>query len=294
MTGGAGGSTGSRGRPRRRNRRTRRTTRPASRSSALFADRPAVGLLELVAVDVGDEAQVRLAAHRALVVDVDPDVLGRPDQLRVGVADVEAGERPAPEVAQDRPAGERVVRDAGHGGQCRGVTRRLREAVFGGPIRSARSGPASPTSRMLASIYRFDISCIESTLSLPPGVPRARARRSRIALRAAASRLRAEEAPVRDARAALGHLVRLAVPGAAPPRTLRRHRGGRRDRRRRHRPAFVPTGSLKGDLAAARVRRRPRPGRRTRKAYRDHRPRASSCSPSCSPTRPPTTSAPSR
>ena len=31
---------------------------------------------------------------------------------------------------------------------------------------------------------------------------------------------------------------------------------------------FVPTGSLKGDLAAARVRRKARPGRRTRKAYR--------------------------
>jgi DNA-binding PadR family transcriptional regulator len=32
--------------------------------------------------------------------------------------------------------------------------------------------------------------------------------------------------------------------------------------------AFVPTGSLTGDLAAARVRKRARPGRRTRKAYR--------------------------
>ena len=31
---------------------------------------------------------------------------------------------------------------------------------------------------------------------------------------------------------------------------------------------FVPTGSLKGDLAAARVRRRPGAGLRTRKAYR--------------------------
>jgi DNA-binding PadR family transcriptional regulator len=31
---------------------------------------------------------------------------------------------------------------------------------------------------------------------------------------------------------------------------------------------FVPTGSLKGDLAAARMRRRPRAGLRTRKAYR--------------------------
>jgi DNA-binding PadR family transcriptional regulator len=31
---------------------------------------------------------------------------------------------------------------------------------------------------------------------------------------------------------------------------------------------IVPTGSLKGDLASARQRRRPRPGRRIRKAYR--------------------------
>ena len=34
------------------------------------------------------------------------------------------------------------------------------------------------------------------------------------------------------------------------------------------RTGFVPTGSVDGDLAAARQRRRPRPGRRTRKAYR--------------------------
>jgi DNA-binding PadR family transcriptional regulator len=34
------------------------------------------------------------------------------------------------------------------------------------------------------------------------------------------------------------------------------------------RTGFVPTGSLDGDLAAARLRRRALPGRRTRKAYR--------------------------
>src|SRR4051794_41449209 len=33
-------------------------------------------------------------------------------------------------------------------------------------------------------------------------------------------------------------------------------------------PTIVATGSVKGDLAAARVRRRPRTGLRTRKAYR--------------------------
>ena len=67
-------------------------------------DRPAVGLLELVAVDVLHQAHVRLAAHRALVVEVDADVLRGPHELGVRVADVESRECPAPVVAQDRSA----------------------------------------------------------------------------------------------------------------------------------------------------------------------------------------------
>ncbi|MGQ0825145.1 MAG: PadR family transcriptional regulator [Actinomycetota bacterium] len=47
-----------------------------------------------------------------------------------------------------------------------------------------------------------------------------------------------------------GAIVETEPTGAAPPTG-----------------SFVPTGSLDGDLAAARLRRRPRPGRRTRKAY---------------------------
>src|SRR4051794_38025377 len=77
--------------------------------------RAAVGLLELVAVDVFHEAQVRFAAHRALVVDVDTDVLGGPYELRMRITHVEPGERTAAEVAQHRSAGKRVIRHAGHG-----------------------------------------------------------------------------------------------------------------------------------------------------------------------------------
>ena len=42
-----------------------------------------------------------------------------PEQLGVGVADVEPGERTLLEVAQDRPASEGVVRDGTHGSECR-------------------------------------------------------------------------------------------------------------------------------------------------------------------------------
>jgi len=41
------------------------------------ADGPAVGLLELLAVDVRHQPQVGFAAHRALVVDLDPDTGAR-------------------------------------------------------------------------------------------------------------------------------------------------------------------------------------------------------------------------
>ena len=55
-TAGAGGSSGSRRRPRRRNRRIRRRSRPSRASSCSLAMHAAVRLLELVAVDVGDDS----------------------------------------------------------------------------------------------------------------------------------------------------------------------------------------------------------------------------------------------
>src|SRR5262245_55284540 len=65
----------------------------------------------------------------------------------------------------------------------------------------------------------------------PPPRPwemhRAGARGPRPVGRTAAARLRAEEAPLRDARPALGHLVRLAVSGAQAAGAGGRDRGGR-------------------------------------------------------------------
>ena len=101
---------------------------------------------------------------------------------------------------------------------------------------------------------------------LPTRSPDARDRRPGPAQRAAAPRLRAEEAPERDPGLPLGRLVRVALPGAAPARARGRDRGrgpaGRADA-----PAggFAATGSLKGDLAAAR-----RAGRRAGQAVAPH------------------------
>jgi DNA-binding PadR family transcriptional regulator len=59
--------------------------------------------------------------------------------------------------------------------------------------------------------------------------------------------------------------------GSLYPALRRLERGGaieETEAQETARGGFVPTGSLDGDLAAARQRRRVRPGRRTRKAYR--------------------------
>ena len=82
-----------------------------------------------------------------------------------------------------------------------------------------------------------------------------------------AARLRAEEAAHRDARAVLERVVRLAVPGAGPPRGGRCGQGGRG--RRPARSPVPATGSLGGELAAFRARpagSRRRAGR-SRKVY---------------------------
>ena len=119
-----------------------------------------------------------------------------------------------------------------------------------------------PTVILLRPIYRIDISIRHQ------GGTRAGARRPRTAQGAAPPRLRAEEAPRRDPRIPLGGLVRIPVPGPQATRACRGHRD-----RRAAVPAIaaVPTGSLKGDLAAARSRSvaaRVTGSRRTRKAYR--------------------------
>src|SRR5258705_36042 len=71
-------------------------------------DAAAVRLAQLVAIDVRDVAHVPARAHRAPEVGGIPDVAGGPQQLRMGVADVEAGDRAAFEIAEQGPTGQRV------------------------------------------------------------------------------------------------------------------------------------------------------------------------------------------
>ena len=59
---------------------------------AVVGDAAAVGLTQLLAVDVRDEAHVPLAAHRAVVGRVFTDVAACPQQLGVRVTDVETGD----------------------------------------------------------------------------------------------------------------------------------------------------------------------------------------------------------
>ena len=81
----------------------------------VVGDAAAVRLLQLLAVDVGDDPHPAGAANRAVVLELGAEVGRGPEQLGVGVADVEPGERTLLEVAQDRPASEGVVRDGTHG-----------------------------------------------------------------------------------------------------------------------------------------------------------------------------------
>ncbi len=67
----------------------------------------------------------------------------------------------------------------------------------------------------------------------------------------------------------MGRLVRLALSPLRRPWAGRRHPGRRpTGPPEASRPRPASTGSLDGDLATARLRRTPRPGRRPRKAYR--------------------------
>jgi hypothetical protein len=72
-------------------------------------DATAVGLLQRVAVHVGDVAHALGPADRAVVRCGLAHVAGGAEQLRMGVAHVESRDRAAPDVAQDRSAGECVV-----------------------------------------------------------------------------------------------------------------------------------------------------------------------------------------
>ena len=184
----------------------------------------------------------------------------------MGVAHVEPADRAALAGPAGRPVGPARSRCAGARRQCTGVAP---GTPGSGPSCRRRSATTwCPTSAVhlciLAPIYRSDIS-VHTTR--PESTDRhAGTRHPRTAEGAAAPRLRAEEAPRRDARLALGHLVRLALSGAAPARARRRIEIVEPETVAR---APMPaTGSLDGDLAAARLRRPAKATRRTRKAYR--------------------------
>ena len=85
-------------------------------------------------------------------VDVRADVLRCSHELRVGIAHVEAGERAAAEVAQDRPASEGVVGHATHRTESVGALleslTQPRERPFGG------RAPREDLHRYIDSIYR--------------------------------------------------------------------------------------------------------------------------------------------
>ena len=86
---------------------------------ALGRDAAAVGLAQRVAVDVRDEAQARASPQTGQSPSARlADVAAGPQQLGVGVADVEAARAARPQVAQHGPSGERVV-------DVRGARRRV-------------------------------------------------------------------------------------------------------------------------------------------------------------------------
>ena len=163
------------------------------------------------------------------------DVAGRPEELGVGVAHVEAGDARRVGGPGGRPDGPARSRCAG---ARRAVYRRRSgvRTVLGTarnplPVRRAsaerrvrhRRSRAVYSPRYIEPIYR------------PPSPRSSRTPVLELAILglaegAAAPRLRAEEAPRRDARLAVGHLLRLAVSGAPPARARRRHR----ERRPRH------------------------------------------------------------
>jgi len=107
---------------------------------ALGREAAAVGVAEPVAVDVGHEAEGVLGADRTGPAGRFPDVLGGPDELGMGVADVLGPDHAAPQVPEQGPAGQGVIGVARHGA---GAYRRPRPS---GPA-AAPPGPLHPGAR---------------------------------------------------------------------------------------------------------------------------------------------------
>jgi hypothetical protein len=78
-------------------------------------DAAAVGLAQVVAVDVGDVGDVSRRADGALMRRRFTHVTGGPEQFRMGVADVETSDGPAAKISQDGPPGQCVIGVPAHG-----------------------------------------------------------------------------------------------------------------------------------------------------------------------------------
>ena len=75
----------------------------------LVRRRAAVVVLQAVAVDVGEEAKLVFLADRARSAGLLAEVPGGPEQLGVGVTDLEPGQQAGPELPEEGPLGQGVV-----------------------------------------------------------------------------------------------------------------------------------------------------------------------------------------
>jgi len=114
-------------------------------------DAAPIGPLEGVSVHVGDEPDAVARAYGAVVRSALADVATGAEELGVGVADVAAADRPAPEIPQDCTARQCVVDVRRHGRSVRARRRRACPCVGGDAGRSAAvralRQAAPPTAR---------------------------------------------------------------------------------------------------------------------------------------------------
>lgn len=232
---------------------------PELREFAGTRDAAAVGVLQLVAVDVLHVPEILPAAHGAVLGDRLPHVAGGPQELGVGVAHVEPRDTTSSEVPEDGPPGQGVVNVASHDGQPTGVPGGER------PHPRRWSGAGQNLTRYIESIYRAYHTAPE----------RRRGWEIHVLELAVLGLLKEQPLHGYELKKRLGETLGFlwgVSYGSLYPALARLEKAGAievvdpdlvRD------AAPVPaTGSLKGEAAAARRRRTSKPTRRTRKAYR--------------------------
>src|SRR5680860_1326583 len=124
-------------------RRPPRSTqsRSSAASDVYKRQAPAVRGLELLAVHVRHQPHVALPAHRARAPGVLAHMAAGAQELGMGVADIEPGERAAAKVTDHGPTGQGVVDVPGHGSECTRVPRATRAVTS-----SSRATPPRPNA----------------------------------------------------------------------------------------------------------------------------------------------------